>query len=80
MKANNAQANKNTAIKNAINVVKWQDLRSLTRGQIAYNVILPYPFLLLSWWFASQSWYVLACGVLFVFCGGVPSSSRWLSS
>ena len=48
MKANNAQANKNTAIKNAINVVKWQDLRSLTRGQIAYNVILPYPFLLLS--------------------------------
>lgn len=67
MKANNAQANKNTAIKNAINVVKWQDLRSLTRGQIAYNVILPYPFLLLSWWFASQSWYVLACGASYLF-------------
>lgn len=67
MKANNAQANKNTAIKNAIYVVKWQDLRSLTRGQIAYNVILPYPFLLLSWWFASQSWYVLACGASYLF-------------
>ena len=67
MKANNAQSNKNTAIKNAINVVKWQDLRSLTRGQIAYNVILPYPFLLLSWWFASQSWYVLACGASYLF-------------
>lgn len=67
MKANNAQANKNTAIKNAINAVKWQDLRSLTRGQIAYNVILPYPFLLLSWWFASQSWYVLACGASYLF-------------
>ena len=67
MKANNAQANKNTAIKNAINVVKWQDLRSLTRGQIAYNVILPYPFLLLSWWFASQSLYVLACGASYLF-------------
>lgn len=67
MKANNAQANKNIAIKNAINVVKWQDLRSLTRGQIAYNVILPYPFLLLSWWFASQSWYVLACGASYLF-------------
>ena len=67
MKANNAQANKNTVIKNAINAVKWQDLRSLTRGQIAYNVILPYPFLLLSWWFASQSWYVLACGASYLF-------------
>lgn len=67
MKANNVQANKNTAIKNAINAVKWQDLRSLTRGQIAYNVILPYPFLLLSWWFASQSWYVLACGASYLF-------------
>lgn len=67
MKTNNAQANKNTAIKNAINAVQWQDLRSLTRGQIAYNVILPYPFLLLSWWFASQSWYVLACGASYLF-------------
>ncbi|WP_333614632.1 fatty acid desaturase family protein [Psychrobacter sp.] len=67
MKANNAQGNKNTAIKSAINTVQWQDLRSLTRGQIAYNVILPYPFLLLSWWFASQSWYVLACSASYLF-------------
>lgn len=67
MKANNAQVNKNTAIKNAINTVQWQDLRSLTRGQITYNVILPYPFLLLSWWFASQSCYFLACGASYLF-------------
>ncbi|WP_227516704.1 hypothetical protein [Psychrobacter sp. DAB_AL43B] len=67
MKANNTQDNKNIAIKNAINVVQWQDLRQLTRGQIAYNIILPYPFLLLSWWFASQSWYVMACGASYLF-------------
>lgn len=42
-------------------------MRQLTRGQIAYNIILPYPFLLLSWWFASQSWYVLACGASYLF-------------
>lgn len=67
MKANNTQGNKSIAIKDAINAVQWQDLRQLTRGQIAYNVILPYPFLLLSWWFASQSWYVLACGASYLF-------------
>ncbi|MGP9689650.1 fatty acid desaturase family protein [Psychrobacter sp. AOP22-C1-C5] len=58
---------KNRIIKNAVNLVKWQDLRQLTRGQIAYNVVLPYPFLLLSWWFASHSWYVLACGASYLF-------------
>ncbi|ERL56517.1 fatty acid desaturase family protein [Psychrobacter aquaticus] len=57
----------NRGIKNATGLVKWQDLRQLTRGQIAYNVILPYPFLLLSWWFASHSWYVLACGASYLF-------------
>ena len=72
MKANNTQSNKNIvakniAIKNAISVVEWQDLRQLTRSQIAYNIILPYPFLLLSWWFASQSCYVLACGASYLF-------------
>ena len=67
MKANNAHNNKHIAIKNAISVVAWQDLRQLTRSQIAYNIILPYPFLLLSWWFVSQSWYVLACGASYLF-------------
>ena len=67
MKENNAPSNKHIAIKNAISVVEWQDLRQLTRGQIAYNIILPYPFLLLSWWFVSQSWYVLACGASYLF-------------
>ena len=67
MTVNQTYANKEQAIKKAIAAVEWQDLRQLTRGQIAYNVILPYPFLLLSWWFASQSWYVLACGASYLF-------------
>lgn len=67
MTVNQTHANKELAIKKAIASVEWQDLRQLTRGQIAYNIILPYPFLLLSWWFASQSWYVLACGASYLF-------------
>lgn len=67
MKANKIQSNKSTAIKHALSSVEWQDLRQLSRVQIVYNVILPYPFLLLSWWFASQSWYVLACGASYFF-------------
>lgn len=71
MKANNARQleDKQLAIKQATSLITWQDLSHLTRGQIAYNVILPYPFLLLSWWFASQSWYVLACGASYLFFG-----------
>ena len=67
MTVNQTHANKKPAIKKAVAAVEWQDLRQLTRGQIAYNVILPYPFLLLSWWFASHSWYVLACGTSYLF-------------
>ena len=67
MKANKIQSNKSTAIKHALSSLEWQDLHQLSRGQIAYNVILSYPFLLLSWWFASQSWYVLACGASYFF-------------
>ena len=67
MTVNQTHTNKELAIKQAIAAVEWQDLRQLTRGQIAYNVILPYPFLLLSWWLASQSWYVLACGASYLF-------------
>ena len=67
MTVNQTHANKELAIKKAITSVEWQDLRQLTRSQIAYNIILPYPFLLLSWWFASQSWYVLACGASYLF-------------
>jgi len=67
MTVNQTHTNKELATKQAIAAVEWQDLRQLTRGQIAYNVILPYPFLLLSWWLASQSWYVLACGASYLF-------------
>ena len=67
MNANKIHADKEKTIKSAIASVEWQDLRQLTRAQIAYNLILPYPFLLLSWWFASQSLYVLACGASYLF-------------
>lgn len=40
--------------------IQWQDLRHLTVWQVMYNVILPYPFLLLSWWAVYQSHYLLA--------------------
>ena len=66
MKANTAH-DKSQVIKRATESVEWQDLRQLTGSQIAYNLILPYPFLLLSWWFASQSWYVLACCASYLF-------------
>lgn len=69
MKANNVykHESRQSAIKQSLGSVEWQDLRQLTRCQIVYNVILPYPFLLLSWWFTSQSWYVLACGASYLF-------------
>ena len=69
MKANNVykHESRQSAIKQSLGSVEWQDLRQLTRRQIVYNTILPYPFLLLSWWFASQSWYVLACGASYLF-------------
>lgn len=48
--------------------VEWQDLRQLTAWQLIYNIILPYPFLWLSWGAISQSWYLVAmiCSYLFV--------------
>ncbi len=67
MKANTSPTDKKLAIKSAIAAVEWQDLQQLTRSQVAYNLILPYPFLLLSWWFASQSWYLLACAASYLF-------------
>ena len=69
MKANNIHKHeaRQSVIKQSLGSVEWQDLRQLTRCQIVYNTILPYPLLLLSWWFASQSWYVLACGASYLF-------------
>ena len=67
MKANTSPTDKKLAIKSAIAAVEWQDLQQLTRSQVAYNLILPYSFLLLSWWFASQSWYLLACAASYLF-------------
>ena len=56
-----------SALKKVQQQVQWQDLRVLNKLQIAYNLILPYPFLLLSWWFASQSWYLPACLATYFF-------------
>lgn len=67
MKPNNTQSQTEQKVKDVVRSIVWQDLRQLTGRQIAYNIILPYPFLLLSWWFASQSWYVLACGASYLF-------------
>lgn len=67
MKADNNHNDQPLASNRAIVTVEWQDLRQLKCGQVAYNVILPYPFLLLSWWFASQSWYVMAGGASYLF-------------
>ena len=55
MNANKTHVNKESAIENAMASVEWQNLRQLTCAQITYNLILPYPCLLLSWWFAIQS-------------------------
>lgn len=40
--------------------IAWQDLRHLTAWQVAYNVILPYPFLALSWWGAFHVYVSVA--------------------
>lgn len=45
---------------NYLNKIEWQDLRQLTSYEQAYNIILPYPFLILSWYFAYQSAYLIA--------------------
>ena len=66
MKPNNTQSQTEQKVKDVVRSIVC-GLRQLTSRQIGYNIILPYPFLLLSWWFASQSWYVLACGASYLF-------------
>ncbi len=75
MKANNSPTDKKLAIKSAIAAVEWQDLQQLTRSQIAYNLILPYPFLLLSWWFQSILVFASMRSFLSVFCCRFSPSS-----
>ena len=38
----------------------WQDLAMLTTLETAFNVVLPYPFLLLSWVAVWQGWWCVA--------------------
>ncbi len=40
--------------------IDWQDLRYLSVWQKLYNIILPYPFLMISWYFAYQQSFVMA--------------------
>lgn len=66
-KLSNENATVKRSIQQAVKEVEWKDLRSLTKAQVVYNLVLPYPFLLLSWWFASQSLYVFACSCTYLF-------------
>lgn len=45
---------------NYLNKIQWQDLRHLTIYEKTYNILLPYPFLGLSWYFAYQEMYLIA--------------------
>ncbi len=47
--------------------IQWQDLRELRPSETIYNVLLSLPFLLLSWWSASQSIWLLALAASFFF-------------
>ncbi|PNK60745.1 fatty acid desaturase family protein [Psychrobacter sp. FDAARGOS_221] len=67
MKSQQHLQDKKHIIKQAITQVEWKDLRQLSQWQVAYNLILPYPFLALSWWFASQSLFIFACCSTYLF-------------
>ncbi len=47
--------------------IQWQDLRELRPSETIYNVLLSLPFLLLSWWSASQGIWLLALAASFFF-------------
>ena len=47
--------------------IQWQDLRALTPVEATYNVLLSFPFLLLSWYLALQSWWLIALIASFFF-------------
>lgn len=62
-----SQNNKGADIRRTIAHIEWKDLRHLNKFQIGYNLLLPYPFLFLSWWLVSQSLYLLACAATYLF-------------
>lgn len=45
---------------NYLKEIPWQDLRYLTLSQKIYNIILPYPFLLTSWYCVCHNNWILA--------------------
>ncbi|XXQ69131.1 fatty acid desaturase family protein [Neisseriaceae bacterium B1] len=47
--------------------IEWRDLLVLTPRQVLFNCLLSLPFLLCSWIFAQQGWYVLALIMSFFF-------------
>lgn len=47
--------------------IEWQDLCQLRRSQVLYNILLPLPFLCLSWLCAAQAWWLPALLAAFLF-------------
>ncbi|WP_434352828.1 fatty acid desaturase [Psychrobacter sp. HD31] len=45
----------------------WKDLRKLNHLQIGFNLVSPYPFLILSLWFAHMSHFLFAIPCTFLF-------------
>ncbi|GAA0324441.1 fatty acid desaturase family protein [Psychrobacter aestuarii] len=47
--------------------IVWQDLCQQSPLEVAYNLILPFPFFLFSWWCAHQGWWLPALVGSFLF-------------
>lgn len=51
----------------SLKTIQWHDLRQLKLSETIYNIFLSLPFLLLSWWSASQGIWSLALAATFFF-------------
>ncbi len=56
-----------SSMKQARQAVQWKDLQALAWWQVIFNVLLPYPFLLVAWWSAWHGFLLLALGAWFLF-------------
>lgn len=56
-----------SSMKQARQAVQWKDLRALAWWQVVFNVLLPYPLLVLAWWSAWHGFLLLAFGAWFLF-------------
>lgn len=51
----------------SLSSIVWQDLCQQSPLEVVYNLILPLPFLLFSWWCAYQGWWLPALAGSFLF-------------